>query len=379
VIALCDFPNAQGYALVTDIAAHRTAMGVTADSIPYPFVRARTHHPLLFSTVSNQNGIDTAISIANTSSDPFGTTPGSGTCTLNYFGSTTGGGAAPPAQTSARVPAGESLVFSLSGGGNYGIAATPGFQGYIFADCTFPLAQGWGFMPIGAASDGDSIAPEIVTTPRPAGSSTLLFSAVSNRSGNDTNITISNTSEDPLGTSPGAGACTISYFGTTSGGGSAPPPQTSSSIAAGGQLSFSLSHGNAAQGVAATPGFQGYMIADCSFPDAQGIAEVTQVPGQLAATHALSRDAQNNVVVNVQLFNTGGTTVPTALITVAKIGSTNATSIPANPVDIPPGTSVQETVVFPASVGTSGTHAVLKIDGTYVGGSFDFTSNVTLP
>jgi hypothetical protein len=64
---------------------------------------------LLFVFLSNQAGFDAGIAIANTSVDPFGTAPQSGPCKLNYYGETTGGGAAPAAQTSAVVPAGKTL------------------------------------------------------------------------------------------------------------------------------------------------------------------------------------------------------------------------------------------------------------------------------
>jgi len=101
---------------------------------------------LLFVFLTNQVGFDSGIVISNTSVDPFGTAPQSGTCKLNYYGETTGGGAAPAAQTSAVVPAGKQLVAVLSTGGNLGIAATPGFQGYMIAQCAFQYAHGFAFI-----------------------------------------------------------------------------------------------------------------------------------------------------------------------------------------------------------------------------------------
>ena len=72
------------------------------------------------------------------------TTPASaGSCTLNYY-SASGGG--PAAQTSTSIPAGSSLSFTLSGGGSNGIASRPGFQGYIIAECGFPLAHGYAYV-----------------------------------------------------------------------------------------------------------------------------------------------------------------------------------------------------------------------------------------
>lgn len=101
---------------------------------------------LLFPFVANQAGYDTGVAIANTSQDPFGTSPQSGTVTLNYYGSTTGGGAAPAAQTSQSVTAGTELVFTLSGGGNLGITAAAGFEGYIIAQAKFQYCHGFAFI-----------------------------------------------------------------------------------------------------------------------------------------------------------------------------------------------------------------------------------------
>lgn len=107
---------------------------------------------LLFPFVTNQAGFDTGIAIANTSRDPFGTVTQSGACTLNYYGETAGGGAAPAAQTSGAIAAGTVAVFTLSAGGTHGITATPGFQGYIIAQCRFQYAHGFAFVSdLGAA------------------------------------------------------------------------------------------------------------------------------------------------------------------------------------------------------------------------------------
>src|ERR1035438_406217 len=69
---------------------------------------------------------------------------------------------------------------------------------------------------------------EIIAAPRPSTASTaLLFPYVAAPFGFDTEITISNTSRDTLGSTPQSGSCTLNYYGST---GSAPPPQTSSPI-----------------------------------------------------------------------------------------------------------------------------------------------------
>lgn len=101
---------------------------------------------LLFPFVTNQQGFDTGIAIANTTVDPFGTSAQQGLVTLYYYGNTTGGGAAPAPQKSASVAAGTELVLTLSGGGNLGVAATPGFQGYVIAVASFQYCHGFAFI-----------------------------------------------------------------------------------------------------------------------------------------------------------------------------------------------------------------------------------------
>jgi hypothetical protein len=89
---------------------------------------------LLFTFLTNQAGFDTAITIANTTADPFGTTPQAGTCKLNFFGQ-----GAPQPITTASVAAGTVYTNLMS-------TLAPGFQGYLIAQCNFPLAHGWAFV-----------------------------------------------------------------------------------------------------------------------------------------------------------------------------------------------------------------------------------------
>ena len=147
---------------------------VTASSGPIPrFADSSTAAPtftvgacttnLLFPFVTNQVGFDTGVVISNTSADTAGTATQAGPCTLNYFGSTTGGGAAPAAQKSGVVNAGSQLLFTLSGGGNLGIAMTPGYQGYMIATCNFQYAHGFAFISdVGANRVSEAYLPLIL-------------------------------------------------------------------------------------------------------------------------------------------------------------------------------------------------------------------------
>ena len=94
----------------------------------------------------------------------------------------------------------------------------------------------------------------------------LLFPFISNQSGFDTGITISNTTADPFGEKSSAGQCTFSYFSQN---GNNPDSQTSTEIAPGHSAVLLLSAGGS-HGIQARPGFQGYMIVDCTFSNARG-------------------------------------------------------------------------------------------------------------
>lgn len=100
---------------------------------------------LLFPFVTNQAGFDTGLVISNTTKDPWGHATETGTCEINYYGDTNGG-AAPAQQVSSAIPAGDYAAWTLSGGGKFGVTATPGFQGYMIVRCKFRYAHGFAFI-----------------------------------------------------------------------------------------------------------------------------------------------------------------------------------------------------------------------------------------
>ncbi len=101
---------------------------------------------LLFTFVANTppsggvGGFDTGLAIANTSSDPYGTTKQAGTCTLNGF--PRAGGAA-VAFTTPSVAGGATFTTVLSSSSN---PALNGFVGYIIAVCNFQYGHGFAFI-----------------------------------------------------------------------------------------------------------------------------------------------------------------------------------------------------------------------------------------
>lgn len=105
---------------------------------------------------------------------------------------------------------------------------------------------------------------------------TLLFPFVTNQSGFDTGLVVSNTSED-WGLSaiePQDGECEIHYIGTDTSGEMPPNDVTDSDVEAGTQLVWLLSSGGT-HGLVGAPDFQGYILAACDFQYAHGYAFIT--------------------------------------------------------------------------------------------------------
>jgi hypothetical protein len=101
---------------------------------------------LLFPFVTNTAGFDTGLAIANTSTDPFGTKPQAGTCTLNFYGS-----AAPAAYTTPSIASG--TVYP-----NLASTLAAGFQGYVIAQCGFQYGHGFAFVTDGFGGPGRGLS-----------------------------------------------------------------------------------------------------------------------------------------------------------------------------------------------------------------------------
>jgi len=100
---------------------------------------------LLYPFVDSEPGFDTGIAIANTTQDPFGTKTQSGTCTLNFFGSSATNPASfttPIIGPAATDPINKAVwaaqVSTIPAG-----APPTGFRGYVIAVCNFQLAHGY--------------------------------------------------------------------------------------------------------------------------------------------------------------------------------------------------------------------------------------------
>jgi hypothetical protein len=88
--------------------------------------------------VTSSFGFDTGIAISSTSTDPFGTSAQSGTCTLNWFGAAfTGTTPTPVINSGTTFTTLTSLVLSN---------VTGGFSGYMIAQCRFQYAHAMAFI-----------------------------------------------------------------------------------------------------------------------------------------------------------------------------------------------------------------------------------------
>jgi len=90
---------------------------------------------LLYPFVTNIQGFDTGLAIANTSTDPFGTGAQAGACKLNWYQ-----GASNPAQGDSGTIASGTVYTTLAS------IAAPGFNGYMIAVCNFQYAHGFAFI-----------------------------------------------------------------------------------------------------------------------------------------------------------------------------------------------------------------------------------------
>jgi hypothetical protein len=90
---------------------------------------------LLYPYVTNIQGFDTGLAIANTSTDPFGTGAQAGSCDLNWYQ-----GANNPAKINTGTIASGTVYTTLAS------TAVPGFNGYMIAVCNFQFAHGFAFV-----------------------------------------------------------------------------------------------------------------------------------------------------------------------------------------------------------------------------------------
>jgi hypothetical protein len=167
-----------GTSTVTLSYAPTATSGAASGSLPIPrfsignfagnsFIINVCRTILLYPYVTNQQGFDTGLTVANTTADPFGTGAQAGACSLNYYGGTTAAPTTPPAPTSTGVIASGTVWANTVG------TVAPTFQGYVFAICNFQFAHGFAFISdVGARNLAMGylalIIPDMGTGPRTA-------------------------------------------------------------------------------------------------------------------------------------------------------------------------------------------------------------------
>jgi|GEM_PF-2002728 len=111
---------------------------------------------------------------------------------------------------------------------------------------------------------------------------TLLFPFLSDRGEDNARVTIANPTGVNGNSAPRPASCTLHYHGEIEGGGAPPADQTSTVIQPGEFLEFTLAQGGLEQGIAGAPEFEGYLIAECGFADAEGRAAIGGADGKIA-------------------------------------------------------------------------------------------------
>ena len=121
----------------------------------------------------------------------------------------------------------------------------------------------------------------------------LLFPFVTNQNGFDTGIAISNTTTDPIGTTPQAGSCKLTFYDGT---GKFPPTGVNGTDLT---KEAPVATGTSAVNLASTlaPGFQGYMFAQCNFQFAHGFAFISDLGARNLAMGYLALVVNNGVLV----------------------------------------------------------------------------------
>jgi subtilisin-like proprotein convertase family protein len=99
---------------------------------------------------------------------------------------------------------------------------------------------------------------------------------------------------------------------------------------------------------------------------------------RLVVTSTLTRDNGTTVRATYRIENTGTVQADNVQLTTAQLGSTNGTPLPQSLGSIPPGGfSAFSDVFFTNS--TPGASSTLRLNGTYIGGTFSSTKRVTIP
>jgi len=123
---------------------------------------------LLFPYVIEVAGFDTGLAIANTSQDPFGTSPQTGSCSIYWYGQSgvpatnpgyLGSSGYQTVVPTSPIAAGTIQAWATS-------AVAPGFSGYVIAVCNFQYAHGFAFVSdLGSQKLAMGYLADVLNTP----------------------------------------------------------------------------------------------------------------------------------------------------------------------------------------------------------------------
>jgi hypothetical protein len=112
----------------------------------------------------------------------------------------------------------------------------------------------------------------------------------------------------------------------------------------------------------------------------RSVVSVAPLAASVQVQPSLSRDAgTNEVVATLTLSNTGSGTASNVQLSSAALNSTPTSTPFTNLGSIAPGGSLVTTVRFPGVGFAPGSAAVLRVAGSYTGGTFSSSSRVTIP
>jgi hypothetical protein len=112
----------------------------------------------------------------------------------------------------------------------------------------------------------------------------------------------------------------------------------------------------------------------------RSVVSIQPLTATLVVTSSLSRDSSTNeVVAAVTVTNTGSGTASNVQLTNALLGSAVTSTALPNLGSIVAGGSAITTLRFPGSAGATGAPSVLRVNGSYNGGTFASSTRVILP
>jgi hypothetical protein len=112
----------------------------------------------------------------------------------------------------------------------------------------------------------------------------------------------------------------------------------------------------------------------------RSVVSVAPLPANIVVTPSLSRDSvTNEVVASLTVRNTGSGAAGNVQLSGVLLNTTATSTALPNLGNLAAGASTSTIVRFPGAGFTPGTAGVLRVNGTYTGGTFASSSRVAIP